>query len=217
MSITSFIIDSGGSGPNPYPGLVFDPNESNSIYHEDRENSGVLYRTINAKWTTGSEWMVVNAAAPAFSMAQDQAGNVHFYTNLSAGGSRQTTWATWGQGSGNNNFFNAADFGLSPTASVPAINVTALQNAVEAAKTAGGGTIFIPPGKYTIDGVITISGADVGIIIAGVSGATELIQQATSSIFAVSKCKGGQGIRFQDMRLKYDQSVGSSETPAIAF
>jgi hypothetical protein len=88
-----------------------------------------------------------------------------------------------------------------------AINTPALNNAIVALLAAGGGTLSIPAGTYFIDAPISIepalTGPPAGIIVAGVSGQTRLIQKSAADIFDVTSMNAYEGVRFRDLYLSY--------------
>ena len=91
-------------------------------------------------------------------------------------------------------FFNILDYGARNDASVPATE--AIRSAIQAAKAAGGGTVFIPAGKY-------------------VSGPIELVSNLTLHIDA------GATVRFPAARLPFtegrQQSICRSQVESSAF
>jgi hypothetical protein len=98
-------------------------------------------------------------------------------------------------------------------------NRDALQAAVNAALAAGGGLVFIPCGIYKIAGTIMISlTTDVGLIIAGSSGGTALVQQNAVDSFSVqsSVSDNKAGVRFQDLLLQYGSSATSGTAISVS-
>lgn len=88
--------------------------------------------------------------------------------------------------------------------SQPATNVTALREAINAAASAGGGLVFIPCGTYYLSGSVDISAPpNVGLIIAGSSEGTTLIQIGSNDTFSLSGFTSGLGIQFQDLTIMY--------------
>ncbi len=198
----------------PYPAVEFQPSEkSSSVYHTDQEytdssGSSHMYRAYNAQYN-GTEWTTITPGGPsdAYATVQDADGSIHYYWN---GGS--SPWTEW-VGSGNNAVYNAVDFGLTESDTVGTNNAQALQNAVNAAwlSTSGGlgGTVYIPPGKYTIKGPISLNyqeapGNDHGIIIAGAGGDTELVQNDPANLFSFTGLNSGRGVRFRDLHMTFD-------------
>ncbi len=167
-----------------------------------------MYRTYNARYN-GTNWTYVKPSTPlAYATVQNPDGSLHF---LSVVGSAIPSWTKW-NGSGNNNVFNAVDFGLStsdPSGGVD--NVSALTTAIAVASAAGGGTIFIPSGTYPLNGTINISTAMMdlaGIIIAGMAGSTKLVQYGGVPTFSITDWTSGsfgRGFRFQDLILDTNQ------------
>ncbi len=211
------------SGANPgstYTITVGDPG----VYHEDRvvvNTVGLeapitqMFRVYGATLAAPDTWEFVGVGVTtAYATVQNPDGSIHYFTYS---GSSPWTTSAW-QGSGNNNVYNAVDYGLSTTDPSGGINNTAaLSNAIAAAIDAGGGTIVIPAGQFQLSGPIPISpGSGVGIIIAGVSGQTELEQQAVENIFNVTGAGGGQGVRFRDLRLSFASQTAIS-APMIAI
>jgi hypothetical protein len=199
-----------------YPATQYEPTEEpptgTPVYHEDREvtlsatTGSQMFRTYNAQFNPDTvEWgFPEGASAPAYATVQNPDGSIHYFTNQSGA----TTWTTWA-GSGNNNVYNAVDYGLSTTG-VGIDNTAALNAAVTAAINAGGGTIFIPQGSYDLSGPVSIDASGTaGVIIAGVSGLTELVQTAAYDIFDVTASGKDCGIRFRDLRLRYNQPSSS--------
>jgi|HubBroStandDraft_2_1064218.scaffolds.fasta_scaffold03472_3 hypothetical protein len=192
-----------------YPATQYEPTETPltgaPVYHEDREVtlSGVIgsqmYRTYNAQFIPGvPQWQTVTSGvSEAYAATQNPDGSIHYFSNYNPATSTfEPTWTSW-FGSGNNNVYNAVDYGLSTTGG-GINNTAALQAAVIAAKNAGGGTIFIPQGSYDLSGPVLIdSSGTAGVIIAGVSGITELVQTAAYDIFDVTMNGHGYGIRFR--------------------
>jgi hypothetical protein len=202
----------------PYPGTTYTPlsPEVNGVYHEDREVtllSGVggsqMYRVYNATFDSTSQTWTPKSSLPAYATVQGADGSIHHYKLNSSG--------TW-DGSGNNTVYNAVDFGMS---AANANNGPALQKAVDAVIAGGGGTLFIPAGSYTFtSGIIhnAVTGDDVGLIIAGASGGTELKggTTLTGPLFTFSEFSSvGNGIRFQNLRITY--SSASATGPAISI
>jgi hypothetical protein len=210
MSVTSLVVTNTGTGPNSYPGVVFDASESLGIYHEDREVGGVLYRAYNATYT-GTQWELYNGGSQgenAWAIAQDNlTGSVRFLSNFDVRNNvLQPMWPTW-FGSPNNTIFNVADYGMLPANSA-SNNTIAFQNCLDAAlEYSLGGIVFIPAGQYQINGPFTLhmNGThDYGLIIAGSSGGAELVENNAANAgetFSITGFQSGRGIHFQDLRL----------------
>ncbi|HVR45283.1 MAG TPA: glycosyl hydrolase family 28-related protein [Candidatus Binatia bacterium] len=204
----------------PYPGTTYTPQspEQNGVYHEDREVSllagggSKMYRTYNAKFEPGSQnWAPDQSSLSAYATVQDSEGSIHHYKLNSSG--------SW-DGSHNNTVYNGVDFGMSAN-NTGTQNHDALLEAVIAAVT-NGGIVFIPAGTYQITGTITVDlslnpGSDQGVVIMGVGGGTELIQQTTEDTFSLTELTSGKGVRFKDLSFKYLQftSVPSPAPAAI--
>jgi hypothetical protein len=180
-----------------YPATLYEPiaPEVNGVYHEDREvnvsgdvGASQMYRTYNAEFFPDvPEWKIVTSGvSKAYATTQNSDGSIHYFSNYNpATTTFEPTWTSW-FGSGNNNVYNAVDYGLSTTG-VGGDNTAALNAAVTAAIIAGGGTIFIPQGSYDLSGPVSIDASGTaGVIIAGVSGLTELVQTAAYDIFDVT-------------------------------
>ncbi len=188
-------------------------------YNEDRQvtltgGPGTqMYRTVNAQFVQSSQTWAPVSSAPAYAEVQNPDGSIHYYKLNSSG--------TW-DGSGNNTVYNGVDFGMVPTSINPNFNNgPALQKAVDAVIARGGGTLFIPAGSYNFtSGIIhtAATGDDVGLIIAGASGGTELLggTALTGPLFTFSAFSTmGNGIRFQNLRISY--SSASATGPAISI
>ncbi len=197
----------------PYPAVQYEPTETGTpVYHEDREvtlasaTGSQMFRTYNAQFNPSAmppSWEFASGSPPAYATAQNPDGSIHYFTNPAG----ETTWTTWA-GSGNNAVYNAVDYGLAVNGSASA-NQTALQDAVTAAFTGGGGMVVIPSGTYQISGTVSIDyggapGDDHGLIIAGTSGDTELVQNNTSAdTFSFTDMNSGRGVRIRDLRITY--------------
>jgi hypothetical protein len=89
-------------------------------------------------------------------------------------------------------------------------NLAALQAAINTAIQDGGGLVFIPTGTYYISGTVAVQPVNSllsGIIIAGTSGGTTLIQQHAGNTFSVQNLNNGNAVRFQDLTIQYDTST----------
>jgi hypothetical protein len=204
-----------------YPATQYEPTETpptgTAVYHEDREvtlsatTGSQMFRTYNAQFNPDTaEWgFPEGSSAPAYATAQNPDGSIHYFTNpLGA-----TTWTTWA-GSGNNAVYNAVDYGLNvDDTSGGADNTTALQSAVTAAATGGGGRVFIPAGVYNISGTIEVPPTNpvtmnpVGIVIEGCGGSTELVQpllaEDTLPIFSMTGSNNRRGVRLKNLSFNY--------------
>ncbi len=202
------------------PGTQYIPSETmpSGVYHEDREVTvpsgpgSQMFRVIGAQFDPISgNWSLQSSATIAYATVQNPDGSIHYFTQSEPLGWSTAQWL----GSGNNNVYNAVDYGLSAAGS-GGDNTTALQAAVTAAINATGGTIFIPQGSYELSGAVSIdTSANAGIIIAGVSGLTELLQTAAYPIFDVTASGKDCGIRFRDLRLRYSSLPTSSGLFAV--
>lgn len=201
------------SGQNP--GTTYSPTETGGVYHEDREVTlttgpgSQMYRAYNAKYNPGTQTWAPQPSGAAYATAQNPDGSIHYFKLNSSG--------TW-DGSGNNTVYNGVDFGMLPGSTSD--SGPALQKAIDAAITGGGGTVFIPAGTYTIATGIShtaLTGDDVGLIIAGISGGTELHFTGSGSLFTFSSFSTmGNGIRFQNLRISYSSAAATGAAISIA-
>ena len=148
--------------------------------------------------------IIPNVFTPA-TVADANAVNANFTAVANAINEGLTSYPT---------FINAVapPYGMA-VANTPAQNTTALQAAIWAAITAGGGTVFIPAGTYNMASAITISGLTGGIIIQGASAGTKLVVQGNGDLFDVTGNYGTYGgTRFRDLQLVY-----ASATSGIAI
>ncbi|HVR45248.1 MAG TPA: hypothetical protein VMT95_01215 [Candidatus Binatia bacterium] len=223
------MADLNASGPNP--GTTYTPSETNGVYHEDREvtvSSTVgsqMFRAYNATFDENlGEWKIPTSGSgkPAYATVQNPDGSIHFVTKAA----NSSPWNTW-DGSGNNTVFNGIDFGM--VANSPSTdNTAALQLAITAVMHAGGGTIFIPAGTYyfTSSTGITIAPTQslpaVGLIIAGTSGLTKLVQSsgAALALFTVNSWVDpgsiGVGLRFQDLIILFTGAASGAQAINVA-
>jgi hypothetical protein len=113
-------------------------------------------------------------------------------------------------GTGQPLIYHAVNYGMSPT-NTAAINTAALQAALTAAFSGGGGIVFIPPGVYQVSGTISLTfggvpGNDHGIIIDGGGGDTELVQNNFVDLFSFTGLASGRGVRLRDLRITFAAS-----------
>lgn len=201
-----------------YPAVQFEPdtvNEPSGIWHEDHEINGAMYRAANAKFTESlGTWSLQVASQPAYAEVKNTDGSVS--TLYKPANSMPWSTSLW-VGTGQPLIYHAVNYGLDvndPSGGVK--NQQALQAAVSAAFNGGGGVVFIPPGVYQITGTITINnltpGSDHGMIIAGVGGDTELVQNSFADLFSFSGFNSGRGVRLRDLRLTFG-ATGTGSSP----
>lgn len=95
-------------------------------------------------------------------------------------------------------------------------NTAAINQAVQDAISAGGGTIYFPGGQVYVNGPIAISTGNSGaIIFQGASAGTIINQQAVSDMFDMTASQG-QGIIFNALTITYNGST-SFTNPPICF
>ena len=196
-----------------YPSFEYNPGETGAVYHEDREIDGVMYRAANANYNDlHNYWSQKNTAQASYAIAQNTDGSIS-YLYMPPG--TTGTWTTW-QGNDQPVTYYAVNYGLTSGDTTGGTNTPALNAAVTALIAAGGGTLSIPAGTYFINGSINIAGsAAAGIIIAGVSGQTTLVQLNGYDIFDVTGMNADQGVRFRDLFLKYASMTVTSTLCAI--
>lgn len=229
---------------NAYPAVQLEATEASSVYHEIREvtlsaaQGSQMYETYNAEFDASGtpSWTLYDTSLPAYATVQDPDGTIHYYS-MPAG---STAWTVW-EGSGNNTVYNAVDYGLiagtGVSATQQAKNVTALQNAINAAigtstSPQQGGTVVIPAGIYELSGTVTIPGSGVsavsgGLVIRGESTGTTLVQQGVAvagvqtavDIFDISNAgnPGQWGVRFRDLTLQYASGLTVPTAGAVAI
>lgn len=193
------------------PGTQYQPSEPSSVYHEDREVTvsggpgSQMFRVYGAQfsWSTGN-WTLQSGSAVAYATVQNPDGSIHYFTQSDATGWTTSEWL----GSDNNAIYNGVDYGMTTSDMSGSTNTPALNAAIAALLAAGGGTLFIPAGTYNINSAITIqpssgSPPPAGIIIAGVSGQTMIVQNSASDIFDVTDINNDMGVRFRDLFLSY--------------
>jgi hypothetical protein len=193
------------------PGTQYQPSETDGIYHEDREVTvpggpgSQMFRVNGAQFDSGGGfWNLQPGASVAYATVQNPDGSIHYFTQSNPSGWTTSEWV----GSDNNAIYNGVDYGMTVGDMSGATNTPALNAAIVALLAAGGGTLFIPAGTYNINGAIAIqpgSGSPLpaGIIIAGVSGQTKIVQNSASDIFDVTDINNDLGVRFRDLYLSY--------------
>jgi hypothetical protein len=183
------------------PGYEYNPQETDGVWHEDREIAGVLYRATNATYTYDTlTWSQPNTSQPSYCMVHYTDGSIRYYYMPKG----QTTWTTWL--STDVQEYYAVNYGLEASDMTGAINTPALNNAVSDIVAAGGGILRLPAGTFQLDGAITVDfgGASVGLIIAGFSAVTRLIQNSDNShIFDVSHTNSSSALVIKDLTLQY--------------
>ena len=211
---TSLVITAAGLGPNAYPGLVFDPNESAAaLYHEDREIDGVMYRAINAMYN-GSTWSCFDHTQSAYAITQNPDNSIgHVYHSPTSMSWHTSDWL----GTPNIGIFHAADYGLSVSDALGVANRQALQDAIDAAAKNLGGIVYIAAGTYSVSGTVSIPpvypdapppNTSVGFMICGADAGTHLMQLGASShIFLIEPDANGdnneKGVLFKRIRFSF--------------
>ena len=197
-----------------YPAVIYNGTEGSDVYHEDHEVDGVMYRAANAFFNEllpTPAWQQIDTGQPSYALFQNTDGSTG-YLYMPAG---SPNWSAW-QGAGQPVTYYAVNYGLTSGDMTGGTNTPALNAAVTALIAAGGGTLSIPAGTYFVNGRINIAGsAAAGIIIAGVSGQTTLVQLNGYDIFDVTGMNADQGVRFRDLFLKYASMTVTSTLCAI--
>jgi hypothetical protein len=201
------------------PAVLYEPDLSTEplgIWHEDHEIDGIMYRAANAQYNetlTPPKWQQVVGSQASYAVAQNTDGSVS-YLYMPAGASNWVSSA-W-QGYAQPVTYYAVNYGFDVSAS-GTINAAALNTAIGDLITAGGGTLLLPAGTFDISGIVSVYGsAAAGIIIAGVSGQTQLVQQSDTDIFDVTSVNTNGGVRFRDLFLSYaSMELGSSRLCAV--
>ena len=228
------------SGPDP--GTQYQPSETDSVFHEDREVTltggpgSQMFRAYNAHFNSNlGTWGLEDSSLPAYATVQNPDGSIHYFS-MPANSSPWTTWA----GSGNNTVYNAVDYGMVAGTGVSQTqqqaNVTALQNAVNAA-IATGGSVTIPAGAYELSGTVTLPNVQGGLVIRGESTGTTsapsagtiLVQQgiptgpatpnqAVDTFQLTGDGNPSQwGIRFRDLTIQYASGLTIPTSGAAAI
>ncbi len=105
-------------------------------------------------------------------------------------------------------FFNVVAYGADPTGA--ADSSAYIQAAVNAAATAGGGVVFVPPGVYLCGSAIT-AGSSTGVFLLGVAGASVLKASGDVSVLSL----GGASSEVMAMGLVFDHSSLSAVSPTV--
>lgn len=201
------------------PGLEYNGTEGSSVWHEDREIAGVMYRVSNASYVENTLlWKQPDQSQPSYAVAQNTDGSVNY---LYKPPGQSSGWATsaW-QGTGQHGVYNAVNYGLNVNDTAGTDNQMALQSALTAIFDSGmPGTLVLPPGMYYINGTVglAVSGNDPGIIIAGSGGGTTLVQLAIGPTFNFTGCSSGNGIRIRDLIIAYSTKEGNLSIPGPAL
>ncbi|MDG0790246.1 discoidin domain-containing protein [Cohnella ginsengisoli] len=93
-----------------------------------------------------------------------------------------------------NNFYNITTYGaVSGISSSSTDNTTAIQNALNAASSAGGGTVFVPAGYWMVKGQLTIP---TGVELRGVAEAASMGDNRGSTLFSYANKNNAGGTPF---------------------
>jgi hypothetical protein len=116
------------------------------------------------------------------------------------------------------NFYNITAYGaVSGTSSTTTDNTTAIQAALNAASTAGGGTVFVPAGYWMVQGQLTIP---TGVELRGVAEASSMGDNKGSTLFSYANKNNPAGTPFITMNassglrgiMVYYPEMGTSRT-----
>lgn len=182
----------------PVPAVEYDATETNKTYFEDREINGVMYRTQNATATFSNQiatWMQKQPAKNSYATTQNADGSISHL--MVPAGTSSWTVDQW-QGNGQYRVFNVKDFGAVGDGMHDDSGAINLANS--AAVALGGGYIYVPPGTYLIQSMITLgstsqanvpitlggAGAELTTLFAGpgINGGTSLIMVANAQYTA---------------------------------
>jgi hypothetical protein len=187
------------------PGFQYNGQEADAQWHEDREITGVMYRATNATYNLLGDglWTQHNTSFPSYCMTHNTDGSIG-YLNMPSG--QTVGWAAAAWQSTDIQEYYAVNYGLDPSDSGVG-NTSALNIAVSDIISAGGGILRLPAGKFQLSDAVTIdlSGATAGLIIAGFSARTRLVQNNNgASIFEISNNDGSSAIVIKDLTLQYN-------------
>jgi hypothetical protein len=162
-----------------------------------------------------TKWSLIDATQAAYAEVKNTDGSISYlYMPRNSGAWLTSAWL----GTGQPLIYHAVNYGMSPT-NTAAINTAALQAALTAAFSGGGGIVFIPPGVYQVSGTISLTfggvpGNDHGIIIDGGGGDTELVQNNFVDLFSFTGLASGRGVRLRDLRITFAASGAATLPPA---
>ncbi len=182
MSVTTELI---GLGPSPYPGLAWQANEDGGPpyhYFEDREDHGVLYRVQNALFD-GTQWHVQDTSKGAYAFALNGVDGSIIYLAPNRSGSTFDSWAVTGK----HGVYDVRDFGASGTGLTD--DSVYIQAAATACNNAGGGTVYVPPGKYLMTNFVKLGSET--ILQGSPAGSSADDPTARSVLVADSSINGG--------------------------
>ncbi|MCD9021519.1 discoidin domain-containing protein [Cohnella silvisoli] len=121
------------------------------------------------------------------------------------------------------NFYNITTYGaVSGTSNPSTDNTTAIQNALNAASAAGGGTVFIPAGYWMVKGQLTVP---TGVELRGVAEATSMGDNRGSTLFSYANAGNPGGAPFITMNASsglrginvYYPDMGTSRTTQYPY
>ncbi|OCT12878.1 hypothetical protein A8709_21340 [Paenibacillus pectinilyticus] len=121
------------------------------------------------------------------------------------------------------NFYNITTYGAISGTSNPATdNTTAIQNALNAASTAGGGTVFVPAGYWMVKGQLTIP---TGVELRGVAESSSMGDNKGSTLFSYANQNNPSGTPFITMNaasglrgiMVYYPDMGTSRTMTYPY
>jgi hypothetical protein len=198
-----------------YPSFEYNPaaTEPDGVYHEDREIGGIMYRAANATYNDLlGYWAQSDGSQPSYATTQNTDGSISYLYMPPVGTAHWTTWQ-----SADLQEYYAVNYGLDPL-DTGSGNTSVLITAISDIIAAGGGILRLPAGTFQLDGAITadFTGANAGLIIAGFSARTRLIQNSNDShIFDISHSGASSTIVIKDLTLQYASMAPAAVIAAV--
>jgi hypothetical protein len=136
--------------------------------------------------------------------------------------SAQSTGVKWATLTGTSNFYNVKDYGA--TGDGTTNDATAIQNAINAANTAGGGTVLFPGGTYVINSELEIPGPYIRLMGSyraglkrGASSMQYMIKNFNSSYAPTGYGSSRHNLAVESLTLDVNGSAFTTSCTAIIF
>lgn len=180
-------------------------------------SSSYAYLTGQAVTSSGSSYVAIApnvntppASSPQFWVLIAAAGvgtvpsDLSTYTVTSPSSTTPLPLAQWMSVT-----FNVAAYGASPAATA-AVNTAAIQAAINAAQTAGGGTVLIPAGTYNTNGTLNVTAP---VVIRGVGRTASIIKAAIGyAAFTINNSSGSvSSVQIADLGISIPNGNSSSQ------